>query len=289
MNGHILLCPNAHRDDGLAATRHASELLRSHGHKVVISPFLSDGLEDTWPADLPTMPLQEALEGAGLAVTLGGDGTILQISRYLAGSGVPVLGVNMGNKGFLAELERSELDRLLEVADGELSVLPRMMLDLELIREGKRVYTARALNEAVVRSLVSIVRLQAFGDGREITEFSGDGIIVSSPTGSTAYSMAAGGPIVEPEAACIILTPICTFRLAARSFVLTDDREVRIRSIDQGDKEVMLSVDGVPVPFLDGDELIVRRSEQALLMTRVSDRSFYDIVFEKLNDKEDIK
>ena len=186
----------------------------------------------------------------------------------------------------LAELERGELDRLLEVADSDFAVLPRMMLDLKLIRGGKTVYTARALNEAVVRALVSVVRLEALGDGREITEFSGDGIIVSTPTGSTAYSMAAGGPIVEPEAECIILTPICTFRLAARSFVLTDDREVRIRTIDQGEKEVMLSIDGEPVEFLDGDELIVKRSEQTLLMARVSDRSFYDIVFEKLNDKD---
>jgi len=286
MNGHIVLCPNAHRDSGLASTRHAAEILRAHGHEVMISPFLSDGLENTWPADLPTTPLEDALKGARLAVTLGGDGTILQASRYLAGSGVPVLGVNMGNKGFLAELERGELDRLLEVADSDFAVLPRMMLDLKLIRGGKTVYTARALNEAVVRALVSVVRLEALGDGREITEFSGDGIIVSTPTGSTAYSMAAGGPIVEPEAECIILTPICTFRLAARSFVLTDDREVRIRTIDQGEKEVMLSIDGEPVEFLDGDELIVKRSEQTLLMARVSDRSFYDIVFEKLNDKD---
>ena len=286
MSGHIVLCPNAHRDEGLAATRHAAELLRSHGHQVVISPFLSDGLENTWPADLPTVPLEEALKGARLTVTLGGDGTILQASRYLAGTGVPVLGVNMGNKGFLAELEKGELDRLLEVADGELSVLPRMMLDVELIRNGKTVFTARPLNEAVVRALVSVVRVDALGDGREITEFSGDGIIVSTPTGSTAYSMAAGGPIVEPEAACIILTPICTFRLAARSFVLTDDREIRIRTIDQGDKEVMLSIDGEPVEFLDGDELVVKKSRETLLMARVSDRSFYDIVFEKLNDKD---
>ncbi len=286
MNGHIVLCPNAHRDEGLAATRRAAELLRSHGHRVVVSPFLSVGLEDTWPADLSTMPLEAALKGARLAVTLGGDGTILQISRFLAGSGVPVLGVNMGNKGFLAELEGTELERLLEVADSDFSVLPRMMLDLKLIRGGKTVFEGRALNEAVVRALVSVVRLEALGDGREITEFSGDGIIISTPTGSTAYSMAAGGPIVEPEAACIILTPICTFRLAARSFVLTDDREVRIHTIDQGEKEVMLSIDGESVAFRDGDELIVRRSARTLLMARVSDRSFYDIVFEKLNDKD---
>ncbi|MBR4579438.1 MAG: NAD(+)/NADH kinase [Oscillospiraceae bacterium] len=285
MEKAILLCPNAHRDLGLTATRCAMELLRSRGHQVLISPFLSDGLEDTWPADLPTVSLEEGIARSRLAVTLGGDGTILQISRYLAGTGVPVLGVNMGHMGFLAELERMEIERLAEVADGDFTVLPRMMLDVELWRDGKVVYSARPLNEAVVRSLVSVVRFCAFGDGREITAFSGDGIIISTPTGSTAYSMAAGGPIVEPEAECIILTPICAFRLAARSFVLTADRHVSIRSVDQGSKEVMLSIDGEPVPFLEGDELRVRRSKETLLMARVSDSSFYDIVYDKLNDK----
>lgn len=285
MEKAILLCPNAHRDIGLAATRTAMELLQKKGYETLVSPFLSDGLEDTWPADLPVVALEEGIKRSRLAVTLGGDGTILQISRYLAGTGVPVLGVNMGHMGFLAELERGEIGRLAEVADGHFSVLPRMMLDVELWRDGKIVYAARPLNEAVVRSLVSVVRFCAFGDGREITAFSGDGIIISTPTGSTAYSMAAGGPIVEPEAECIILTPICAFRLAARSFVLTADRHVSIRSEDQGSKEVVLSIDGVPVPFLEGDELRVRRSWDTLLMARVSNTSFYDIVYEKLNDK----
>ena len=287
MKGTVLLCPNAHRDIGLQATRAAAEHLRNHGHEVLISPFLSSGLEDVWCHDLVTVPLAEGIARAGLAVTLGGDGTILQISRYLAGTGVPVLGVNMGHKGFLTELERTELDQLLAAADGKYSLLHRTMLDVELWRGGELVYSGCALNEAVVRALVSVVRLAAFGDGREIMDLSGDGLIVSTPTGSTAYSMAAGGPIVEPEADCVILTPICTFRLAARSFVLTGDRQVRIRSIDQGDKQVMLSVDGVPVDFLDGDELRVRRSDKKLLMARCNDHSFYDIVFEKLNDKQE--
>ena len=262
-----------------------ADTLRVRGHEVRIAPFLSDGLENTWSPGIPTVALPSALPGARLVVSLGGDGTILQLSRYLAGSGVPILGVNLGNKGFLAELEQTEMDCILEVADGHYSVQARMMLDLKLFRKGNLVFSGSALNEAVVRASVSVVKLEAFSDGREITAFSGDGMIASTPTGSTAYSMAAGGPIVEPCADCIILTPICTFRLAARSYVLKADREVSIRTVDQGDKEVFLSVDGVAVPFLDGDELVVARSEKTLLMARVKDRSFFDIVFEKLVDK----
>ena len=277
-DGYILLCPNAHRDHGLESTLAIAAALREHGHDVRIAPFLSDGLENTWSPDIPTVTLPMALPGARLVVSLGGDGTILQLSRYLAG-------VNLGNKGFLAELEQTETDCILEVADGHYTVQTRMMLDLKLFRKGELVYAGSALNEAVVRASVSVVKLEAFSDGREITAFSGDGMIASTPTGSTAYSMAAGGPIVEPCADCIILTPICTFRLAARSYVLKADREVFIRTVEQGDKEVFLSVDGVAVPFLDGDELVVAQSDKTLLMARVKDRSFFDIVFEKLVDK----
>lgn len=286
MSGYVLLCPNVHRDAGLETTRRARDLLLARGCQVRVSPLMARGQEEL-PPDIPVEPLETALAGADLAVTLGGDGTILQTSGILAAHGVPVLGVNLGHKGFLTELEPGELHRLVDAAEGKFTLQRRMMLDVELVRDGKVAYAARALNEAVVRSLVSVVRVEASGDGTEITEFSGDGIIVSTPTGSTAYSMAAGGPLVEPDGHCIILTPICTFRLAARSFVLTADRRVSIRTQDQRDKKVMLSVDGEPVEFLDGDELRVRRSAATLLMARVSDRSFYDIVFEKLNDRSE--
>ena len=285
MNGHILLLPNAHRDERLQATLGLAEHLRSHGHETRIAPFLSEDVRDTWDPAIPTVSVEEGIAGARLVVSLGGDGTILQISRFLAGTGVPIIGVNMGNKGFLAELERTELLRVLEVAEGRCSVQARMMLDVELIRNGETVYSSQALNEAVVRATVALIRIEAYGDGREITAFSGDGIIVSSPTGSTAYSMAAGGPIVEPDANCIILTPICTFRLASRSVVLTPDRHVCVFLPEQDGKEALLTVDGESVPFLDGDELRVKRSDKTLLMAKISDRSFYDIVFEKLNDK----
>ncbi len=284
-DGYILLCPNAHRDAGLAATCRVAETLRSRGHEVHIAPLFGEGFESTWPADIVTDTIENLLPGARLVVSLGGDGTILQLSGRLAGTEIPILGVNLGHKGFLAELESSETDSILEVAEGHYKTESRLMLDLELLRNGETVYSGIALNEAVVRAVSSVVRYEAFSDGREITAFSGDGIIVSTPTGSTAYSMAAGGPIVEPSADCIILTPICTFRLAARSYVLKSRRQVYIRTVEQGKKEVLLSVDGVNVPFLENDELRVCASDKSLLMARVKSRSFFDIVFEKLVDK----
>lgn len=286
LDGYILLCPNAHRDTNLSVTAEAAALLRSHGHEVHTAPFLSEGLEADLPDSIQPEKLLDALPGARLVVTFGGDGTILQASRYLAQTGTPILGVNMGHKGFLAELERDELPRLISVADGDYTLQRRMMLDISLIRGGRCVYASTALNEAVVRSLESIIRIEVCGDGREITEFSGDGLIVSTPTGSTAYSMAAGGPLVEPDAECMIITPICPFRLAARSIVLTPDRFVTVHTLEQSEKQVLLTVDGVSVPFFAGDELRISRSAHALQMAHISGRTFYDIVFEKLNDKD---
>ncbi len=288
MKDHIVLCPNAHRDIGLQHSIKLQALFAEHGHEAVIAPFLSSGTEETWPKGICTYDLTEVLENARLLITLGGDGTILQISRYLGGTGIPILGINLGNKGFLTEIDGSQYEQALIAAEGSYSILPRMMLDIRLIRDGEVVYEGKAINEAVVRSLVSTIRVEAFGDGNEILDFSGDGIIVSSPTGSTAYSMSAGGPIVEPESSCIILTPICAFRLAARSFVLSDKRLVLVRTVDQGEKKVALSIDGEPVDFLPGDELLVSRSEDRLLMARINEKSFYTTVFEKLNDKSEI-
>jgi len=283
MNKYILLCPNAHRDSGLLFSMKLKELLEDRGHKVKISPFLSEGTEDSWPKGLETAAFPDSLENAELVITLGGDGTILQISRFASAYEVPVLGVNMGHKGFLTELDFGEVGPILDAADGNYTLLHRMMLDVELVRGREVVYSTRVLNEAAVRATSSVVHYAAFSDNREVTSFAGDGVIVASPTGSTAYSMAAGGPLMEPYGESIILTPVCAFRLAARSFVLTRDRTVHIYTEDQGDKQVLLAIDGETIPFLEGDELIVKRSEQSLPVAHINGRNFYDLVFDKLN------
>lgn len=284
-DGYVLLCPNAHRDHGLASTLAIAEALRKHGHEVRISPFLSDGLENTWPRDIPTAALPMALPARGSSSP---SAATVRFCSFPGISPVPAFRSSVSisaTRAFSPNWSRQRRTAYWKWPDGHYTVQTRMMLDLKLFRKGELVYEGSALNEAVVRASVSVVKLEAFSDGREVTAFSGDGMIASTPTGSTAYSMAAGGPIVEPCADCIILTPICTFRLAARSYVLKADREVSIRTVEQGDKEVFLSVDGVAVPFLDGDELVVARSDKTLLMARVKDRSFFDIVFEKLVDK----
>lgn len=286
MSAHILLCPNPHRDHYLETTRRAKAILEEAGHAVCITPLLSAGKEDTFPADLHLQPLEETLPNAALLVTLGGDGTMLQAARAALGSGVPMLGVNLGHKGFLTEMESSEIHRIAEAAAGRYILQKRMMLDVRLVRDGVTILAGHSLNDAVVNGIVNTVRMAAYGDGMKITEFSGDGIIIASPTGATAYSMAAGGPLVEPDAENILITPICAHRLAARSFVLAPGRQVTVCPVELGDKKALLSLDGADQTMLrDGDEIRICRSEHVTNMALLSGKSFYDTAYEKLSDR----
>ena len=286
MEGHILLCPNPHRDSNLACTRQARDLLVNEGCEVRISPLLSEGLEHTFPEDLVLCDMEEGIDGARMLVTFGGDGTMLQAAQLLHGRELPLLGVNLGHKGFLTELEGDDLWRLREAARGEYSLQKRMMLDAELQRQGKVIVSGSALNDVTVNGIVNMVRLAAYGDGEPIMEFSADGIIVATPTGATAYSLAAGGPLMEPDAENILLTPICAHTLSARCFILSPNRTVTIRPVELEDRKAVFSVDGsMPTELRDGDEIRVRRSGYSTWMAQLKGRSFYETAFEKLSDR----
>ena len=280
----IVLCPNVQRDGDFSCTAAVKAMLEAEGCEVVVSPVC--GEPDAVPP-FPTEDLDSALTGADLLVTLGGDGTILRIAPQVMVHDAPLVGVNLGHTGFLTELDRDNTGLLKKAAAGDFRTVPRMMLDVEIRRAGRRVFFDTALNDAVISGIVQNIHLLAKGDGDRILSFSGDGIIVSSPTGSTAYSMAAGGPLVEPGAAAIVLTPVCAHMLAARSFVLDPERTVTIQPQDISDgRRCVLSVDGRGLIDLeDGDEVVVRRSRYKLLMADLGTRSFYETAFDKLGER----
>ncbi len=283
MNRRVILCPNPTKDDRLETSRQAKAMLERAGFEVCICPEFVDGRPDDLPADLPLRELEEVIDGASLVVSLGGDGTIMHTARRLMGYDIPIIGVNLGTMGFMAELDRSELEMLLPAARGEFTPSPRMMLEVRVERDGETVFRDFALNDVFVHGVLQTIRMTARGDGRKILEFSGDGIVISSPTGSTAYSLSAGGPIVEPTAENLILTPICATALTARSFVLAPDRVVTVTLRDLRCK-AFLSADGGSFELRGGDTLIVRKAEHKTLIAHVGDKAFYDIVFEKLGD-----
>lgn len=283
MKRKVVLCPNPYKDRDLAFTLEARSLLLKAGMEVDISPeFLGDeGV--SLPEELEYKELDKALEGAVLVVSLGGDGTIMHTARRMVGYRVPIIGVNLGSVGFLSELDRGDLARLVTAAQGNFTPSPRMMLKVELLRKGEVVFQSYALNDATVHGVMQIIHVIASADGRRILEFNGDGIVVSSPTGSSAYSMSAGGPLVEPTVENIILTPICPHALLARSCVLAPDRVVTIE-LSRLRGKAMLSVDGVDVSIEEGDTVRVKKSGYQTMLAHVGSKSFYDIVFEKLGD-----
>ena len=280
----VILCPNPYRDSELKVCRQSRDMLESLGMQTsVCLPFQREGYGEE--LGLSMRPLQQEIRQADLLIAFGGDGTILHLARTVALHSVPVLGVNLGSLGFMSELEVNELDRLRDLAQGRFTVESRMMLDVSVLREGRQVYNNIALNDAALTkgAVARVVDLEVYGDKVMIANFSADGVIVSTPTGSTAYSMSAGGPIVEPTAENMIVTPICPHALSARSIVLGRERTVSIKMGKQSRKTAYLSVDGGKAFRLgSGDVVELKMSSSKTRLVRVTGRSFYDILSQKL-------
>ena len=281
----IVLSPNPYRDRGLKAAQSAEKILRNAGAETRLClPFQTEnGFE--LPKHLTYCDIRTELKDADMLVCFGGDGTILHAAKDANAYHIPILGVNMGSVGFMAELEYGELSLLSKVAAGKYTIESRMMLDVRVLRDGKTVYSDLALNDAVITkgAVARVVDLAVYGDKVLISNFSGDGVVVSTPTGSTAYSMAAGGPIVEPTAENIIVTPICAHALTAKSFVLDKSRTVTAKMGKMSRKTAYLSVDGGrAVKLSGGDAVEIRVSESKTRLARVTGRSFYEIVHQKL-------
>lgn len=281
----VILCPNPYRDKGLAAAKRADAILRQAGLQTVFClPFKPEGGEEQF--GVPCRPLQQELRSCDLIVAFGGDGTILHLAKTAAIRGIPLLGVNLGSLGFMSELEVGEMDLLRHLADGRFHREKRMMLDVTVVREGRGVYSNIALNDAVVSkgAMARVIRLQVSSGETQLGLFSGDGVVVASPTGSTGYSLSAGGPIVEPTAQNFVISPICAHTIFAKSFVLSAAGTVTVSPADQNRKQVYLSVDGGKAFVLkSGDRVRVSRSRYETELLRLSDKSIYEILRTKMS------
>ena len=270
----VILCPNPYRDKGLAAAREADAILKSAGLTTVYClPFKPEGGEAQF--GVPCRPLQQELRSSDLVVAFGGDGTILHLARAASMRGVPVLGVNLGSLGFMSDLE----------AGGRFGVERRMMLDVTVRREGRPVFTESALNDAVVTkgAMARVVRLQVSAGEDRLGIFSGDGVVVATPTGSTGYSLSAGGPIVEPTAQNFVISPICSHSVISKSFVLSAAGTVSVAPAELNRKQGYLSVDGGKAFALrQGDKVRICRSRYETELLRLTDKSIYEILRTKM-------
>lgn len=219
-----------------------------------------------------------------LVVVLGGDGTLLSVARSLADS-IPILGVNMGNLGFLTEVPRSELyPSVMKFLEGDYEVDERALLDVSLRRATGEEVSYRVLNDAVINksALARIIELVVTVDGHRVATYRSDGLIISTPTGSTAYNLAAGGPILNPQLPVVVVTPICPHTLTLRPIVVPDSASVELR-LETSHEEVYLTLDGQEGAQIEyGDTIRLRRSNDVVRLVKTSDRTFYDSLRDKL-------
>lgn len=232
------------------------------------------------------VPPTEIQERAGLVVVLGGDGTLISVARLMCGKDVPILGVNLGSLGFLTETTLEELyPRLEKCLESPPLVWDRMMIEATVHREGTEIDTYLALNDVVINkgALARIVDLETKINGQFVSTFKADGLIISTPTGSTGYSMSAGGPIVHPQMSCIVITPICPHTLTNRPIVVPDDSNVSITVNSSFDENVYLTIDGqVGLELKEGDSLIVRRSSKSIALVKSRTRDYFELLRTKL-------
>ena len=255
--------------------------LEGHGYKV----FMDKETAACAPGSEVVERELMATRRPEFVVVLGGDGTMLTAARVLARSGIPILGVNLGSLGFLTEVTLAELYPTLEAMEkDQCTTESRSMMHCQLERGGKSVASYEALNDAVV-SKSALARIADFSvqvDSTFVSQYKADGLILATPTGSTAYSLAAGGPVLAPDVAAFVITPISSHALTNRPLVVRDTAEivVVVKSIQE---KAYLTVDGqVGVPVHDGDRLVCRKSQETVKLLRLAKRTFFDVLRGKL-------
>ena len=285
----VILTPNPYRDHNFQTVRATKAILEEAGIETRIClPFEVDRTYEL-PKDLRFSRLDREIHSADMIICFGGDGTILHMAKTATRAGIPILGVNIGTMGFMAELENTELDQLKRLANGDYTIDSRMMLDVVVQRDRDIIFHDLCLNDVAITkgAVARIVHLQVACDGVQALECGGDGVLISTPTGSTGYSLSAGGPIVEPDARSILINPICAHDIVSRCIVASDKRVITAQLSRNARRNAFLSVDGGRALKLNmGDVATVRKSKLETKLVRLKDRSFYDVVNTKFRHWE---
>ena len=278
----IALITNYNISEKAAAAMTVAERLVKHGAKLLIPSNYRDRIERMHKqrAYMNFESLQTVYNNADMIIVLGGDGTIMESARKAALRGTPVLGINLGRVGYLAELEMNELHLLDAVMEGKYRLDERAMLNAEIVSGGgqKVKQVGYALNDAVISNgfVSRIIDLQLSEGGTFINNYRADGLIIATPTGSTAYSMSAGGPVADPRISCFCVTPVCPHMLSARPILFPDDAVLEVKHV------LYLTLDGkLNYELMRNDVVRITKSELTASIIRVKDRSFYDKLRQK--------
>jgi NAD+ kinase len=274
------------KPEAVTITGRLVEWLQPKGIEVYIEEEIEKSLRPNLTGPfLNPVKREEIPSHAEMIIVLGGDGTLLSVARLVGSHEVPILGVNLGGLGFLTEIRLEELYRVLErVIQGDFVTNERVVFHAAVIRRGERLVEFIVLNDAVINkgALARIIDLETTINGEYLTTFKSDGLIISTPTGSTAYNLSAGGPIVHPSLHCIIITPICPHTLTNRPIVIPDDVEVRA-ILKSKQQEVILTLDGQQGFILEiGDVVEVKKAEGKILLIKSPYRHYFEVLREKL-------
>ncbi len=230
----------------------------------------------------------DTVAGFDLTIAVGGDGTTLNVAKRAAIHNIPTLGINAGRLGFMSGLEKNELSLLSDVVKGNYITEERMMLKAHVMQNGEAFGVYHCLNDAVISrgDIARLIDIQLYCEGRRVTDMRADGMIVSTPTGSTAYSLAAGGPVLSPDNHCFVVTPICPHSLVNRSIVFSADKELLLRVGNDKNTNVYLSIDGeCSVPVNSDTEILVSQSEYTAKLIKVKPDNFYEILNKKIIER----
>lgn len=276
------------RDKAEAASRVASRL-KEHPCEIYVSELMREKVERNRALSekVVFVPNSTLYKDMDVIIVLGGDGSILSAARYCLSAGIPILGINLGHLGYMAEMEQNEIDMLDRLFSGDYKIEEREMIDVSVMRGGKHLANrASALNDAVISngSIARLVDLELFEGDIPVANYRADGLILSTPTGSTAYSMSAGGPVIDPKMKCICVTPICSHTLAARPIIFSDDAVLSIKNTCEREKSLYLTLDGkINFEIYKGDTVIVKRSASVTKLIRLKEQGFYDTLRSKMN------
>ena len=269
----IVVKPN--HAEALAIAAELSAWLRTHGIEQIGEPLSAGDRRIEHESSLK----------ADLVVVLGGDGTMISTARMIGGGEVLVLGINYGSLGYLTDFRIEEMFPALElIITGQYEIDRREMLEAELIRSGERLAAGRVLNDVVINksALARIIEIEVQLNGLFVNSFRADGLIVSTPTGSTAYNLSAGGPIIYPSMNAVVITPICPFTLTNRPIVVPDDAEIALNLKDENEG-VVLTFDGqTGYPMKAHDRVIIRKSETTFNLVQPANRNYFDVLRDKL-------
>jgi NAD+ kinase len=275
-----------HQPEALETLCKLTEWLTARDIELVGGPALDrERIEHETGCVIAVLPDEELPQQVELMLVLGGDGTMIATARMLGDSEVPVMGVNYGGLGYLAEFRIEELFTALEsIVAGEYKIENRVMLAVELRRGDQLVTKNRVLNDVVMNksALARIIQIETKLNDQFVNSFRADGLIVSTPTGSTAYNLSAGGPIIFPTMNTVVITPICPFTLSNRPIVVPDDSVIEVRLMTEKE-DVALTLDGqVGFPIQAGDRVVIRKSETSFNLVQPKNRNYFDLLRDKL-------